>query len=104
MYRSWYMASPHAYGQAVTIRSNVIFNGGASYSADFGMCDLRNVRTRLIVRALSSGGSRNGKTVISALGASDATSIEVGSGCDRVSSGMTRIGVWQLLMNSRGTL
>src|SRR5215471_8610090 len=47
-----------------------------------GMCDLRNERTRLIVRALSSGGSRHGKTVISALGASDATSIEVCSGCD----------------------
>ena len=57
------------------------------------------MRTRLIVRALSSGGSRHGKTVISALGASDATSIEVGSGCDDVSSGKTRIGVRQLLMN-----
>jgi len=56
------------------------------------------------VRALSSGGSRHGKTVISALGASDATSIEVGSGCDGVSSGKTRIGVRQLLMKSRGTL
>jgi hypothetical protein len=65
---------------------------------------LRNARTRLIVRALSSGGSRHGKTVISALGASDATSIEVGSGCDGVSSGKTRIGVRQLLMKSRGTL
>jgi hypothetical protein len=58
----------------------------------------------LIVRALSSGGSRHGKTVISALGASDATSIKVGSGCDGVSSGKTRIGVRQLLMKSRGTL
>jgi hypothetical protein len=67
-------------------------------------CDLRNVRTRLTVRALSSGGSRHGKTVISALGARDATSIEVGSGCDGVSSGKTRIGVRQLLMKSRGTL
>jgi len=65
---------------------------------------LRNARARLIVRALSSGGSRHGKTVISALGASDATSIEVGSGCDGVSSGKTRIGVRQLLMKSRGTL
>jgi len=62
------------------------------------------LRTRLIVRVLSSGGSRHGKTVISALGASDATSIEVGSGCDGVSSGKTRIGVRQLLMKSRGTL
>src|SRR5262245_35440660 len=69
-----------------------------------GTCDLRKVRTRLIVRALSSGGSRHGKTVISALGASDATSIEVGSGCDGVSSGRTRIGVRQLAMNWRGTL
>src|SRR5262245_35177010 len=79
---------------------------GVSYCAALriGMFDLRNVRTRLIVRALSSGGSRHGKTVISALGASDATSIEVGSGCDGVSSGRTRIGVRQLLMNSRGTL
>ena len=42
--------------------------------------------------------------MISALGASDATSIEVGSGCDGVSSGKTRIGVRQLLMKSRGTL
>ncbi len=32
------------------------------------------------------------------------TSIEVGSGCDEVSSGKTRIGFWQLLMNSRDTL
>ncbi len=69
-----------------------------------GTCDLRNVRTRLIVRALSSGGSRHGKTVISALGASDATSIDVCSGCDDVSSGRTRIGVGQLAMNSRDTL
>ena len=38
------------------------------------------------------------------MGASDATSIEVGSGCDGVSSGKTRIGVRQLLMKSRGTL
>ena len=53
---------------------------------------------------MSSGGSRHGKTVISALGASDATSIEVGSGCDGVPSGKTRIGVRQLLMKSRGTL
>ena len=37
------------------------------------------MRTRLIVRALSSGGSRHGKTVISALGASDATSIDIAS-------------------------
>src|ERR1700736_354187 len=51
-------------------------------AARIGICDLRKVRTRLIVRALSSGGSRHGKTVISAFGASDATSIEVWSGCD----------------------
>ena len=65
---------------------------------------MRKVRTRLIVRALSSGGWRHGKTVTSAFGASDATSIDVCSGCDGVSSGKTRIGVRQFLMNSRGTL
>src|SRR5438132_12883439 len=73
-------------------------------AARIGICDLRKVRTRLIVRALSSGGSRHGKTLISAFGASDATSIEVCSGCDGVSSGKTRIGVRQFLMSSRGTL
>src|SRR5438270_8220242 len=73
-------------------------------AARIGICDLRKVRTRLIVRALSSGGSRHGQTVISELGASEATSIEVCSGCDGVSSGSTRIGVRQFLMNSRGTL
>src|ERR1700730_1236679 len=73
-------------------------------AARIGICDLRKVRTRLIVRALSSGGSRHGKTMISAFGASDATSIEVCSGCDCVSSGKTRIGVRQFWMNSRGTL
>jgi hypothetical protein len=55
-------------------------------------------------RCRSSSGSRHGKTVISAFGARDATSIEVCSGCDGVSSGKTRIGVRQLLMNSRDTL
>src|SRR3984893_3400280 len=73
-------------------------------AARIGICELRKVRTRLIVRALTSEGSRHGKTVISAFGASDATSIEVCSGCDGVSSGKTRIGVRQFLMNSRGTL
>src|SRR6266851_10013622 len=73
-------------------------------AARIGICELRKVRTRLIVRALSSGGSRHGKTVISEFDASDATSIEVCSGCDGVSSGKTRIGVGQFLMNSRGTL
>src|SRR5436309_2243205 len=73
-------------------------------AARIGRCDLRKARTRLIIRALSSGGSRHGKTVISELGASDATSIDVCSGCDGVSSGKTRIGVRQFLMNSRGTL
>src|SRR4051794_16190095 len=93
-YRSWDMASDSP------------FNGGAGYCAALriGTFDLRNVRTRLIVRALSSGGSRHGKTVISALGASDATSIDVCSGCDDVSSGRTRIGVRQPAMNERGTL
>jgi hypothetical protein len=98
---------PHMpYGRGVTARLSALFNGGAGYCAALriGMFDFRNVRTRLIVRALSSGGSRHGKIVISALGASDAMSIEVGSGCDGVSSGRTRIGVRQLLINSRGTL
>jgi hypothetical protein len=73
-------------------------------AARIGMCDLRKLRTRLIMRALSSGGSRHGKTVMSAFGANDATSIEVYSGCDGVSSGKTRIGARQFSMNSRGTL
>jgi hypothetical protein len=38
---------------------------------------LRKVRTRLIVRTLSSGGARHGKTLISEFSASDGTSIEV---------------------------
>ncbi len=57
-----------------------------------------------MVRASSSGGSRQGKTVISAFGANEATSIEVWSGCAGVSSGSTRIGVRQLRMKSRDTL
>ena len=64
----------------------------------------KKVRTRLMVRASSSGGSRQGKTVISAFGANEATSIEVWSGCAGVSSGSTRIGVRQLRMKSRDTL
>src|SRR5262245_31048918 len=87
-------------------RSDAAAQEGTGYCAALriGTCDLRNARTRLIVRALSSGGSRHGKTVISASGARDATSIEVSSGCDGVSSGKISIGVRQLLMNSRGTL
>src|SRR5438874_4657391 len=73
-------------------------------AARIGTCDLRKARTLLIMRCLSSLCSRHGKTVISALGASDATSIEVCSGCDGVSSGSTTIGVWQFLMKSRDTL
>ena len=69
-----------------------------------GTCALRKVRTRLIVRSFKSGGSRQGKTVISEFGASEATSIEVCSGCDGVSSGNTRIGLRQFFMKSRGTL
>ena len=45
-----------------------------------GMCARRKRRTRSIVRCFSSSGSFHGNTVISALGASEATSIEVQSG------------------------
>ena len=75
---------------------------GYCAAARIGTCALRKGRTFLIMRCLSSSGSRHGKTVISAFGASEATSIEVCSGCDGVSSGSTRIGVWQFLMKSRG--
>jgi len=77
---------------------------GYCAAARIGMCAFRKLRTLLIMRCRSSSGSRHGKTVISAFGARDATSIEVCSGCDGVSSGKTRIGVRQLLMNSRDTL
>src|SRR6516164_1038354 len=73
-------------------------------AARIGMCDLRNVRTRLIVRCFNSSGSFHGNTVISAFGASDATSIEVCSGCPGTSSGSTSIGVRQFRMKSRDTL
>src|SRR5690349_14033892 len=73
-------------------------------AARSGRCDFRKVRTFWIMRCRSSSGSRHGKTVISEFGASEATSIEVCSGCDGVSSGSTRIGVRQLLMKSRDTL
>src|SRR5436305_1587716 len=73
-------------------------------AALIGTCAFKKVRTLLIMRCLSSSGSRHGKTVISEFGASEATSIEVCSGCDGVSSGRTRIGVRQFLMNSRDTL
>jgi len=43
-----------------------------------GMCAFRKLRTLLIMRCRSSSGSRHGKTVISAFGARDATSIAVG--------------------------
>ena len=62
------------------------------------------LRTRLIVRCFSSSGSFHGNTVISAFGASEATSIEVCSGCPGTSSGNTSIGVRQFLMKSRDTL
>ena len=58
----------------------------------------------MIVRSLRSDGSLHGNTVISEFGASEATPIEVCSGCAGVSSGRTRIGVWQLRMKSRDTL
>ena len=52
----------------------------------------------------SSAGSFHGKTMISALGASEATSVDVCSGCAGTSSGSTRIGVRQPLIHSRDTL
>src|SRR5207253_10323006 len=73
-------------------------------AARIGTCALRKLRTLLMMRCLSSSGSLHGKTVISELGASEATSMEVCSGCEGVSSGSTKIGVWQFLMKSRGTL
>ena len=54
---------------------------------------LQKRRTRAIVRCFSSAGSFHGYTVDPACGASEATSIEVCSGCDGMSSGSTRIGV-----------
>ena len=57
-----------------------------------------------MVRAFSSGGSFQGNTVISAFGASEATSIETWSGCAVTSSGSTSIGVWQDFAKSREIL
>ena len=74
--------------------------GGVTY----GRCAWRNLRTRSIVRAFSSGGSRHGNTVISAFGQSEATSTEDTSGWAGVSSGRTRIGVMQERAKSRDTL
>src|SRR5215471_15291146 len=45
-----------------------------------------------------------GKTVISAFGASEAMSIETWSGCAVTSSGSTSIGVWHDFAKSRDTL
>ena len=73
-------------------------------AARIGMCDRRKRRTRSIVCCFSSSGSFHGNTVISALGAKEATSIDVCSGCPGTSSGSTSIGVGQFLMNSRETL
>ena len=58
-------------------------------AALIGTCACRKLRARSMVRCFNSGGSRHGKTVISALGASDATSMEVCSGWEGVSSGKT---------------
>jgi len=52
-------------------------------------CAFRKRRTRSIVRCVNSSGSFHGNTVISAFGASEATSIEVCSGCPGTSSGST---------------
>ena len=64
----------------------------------------KKLRTRSVVRTFSSAGSFQGKTVISAFGAKEATSIDVWCGGAGVSSGSTRIGVLQPLMKSRETL
>ena len=77
---------------------------GYSAAARIGTCACKNRRTRSIVRCFSSAGSFHGYTVISAFGASDATSIDVCSGCDGTSSGSTSIGVRQFAINSRDTL
>ena len=73
-------------------------------AARIGMCARRKRRTRSIVRSFNSAGSFHGKTVISAFGASEATSIEVCSGCAGTSSGSTSIGVRQFPIKSRDTL
>src|SRR5262249_48220368 len=73
-------------------------------AACIGTCAFKKRRTRSIVRCFSSAGSFHGYTVISAFGASEATSIEVCSGCPGTSSGSTSIGVWQCRMKSRDTL
>ena len=54
--------------------------GAYRRKALFGTCAFRKRRTRLIVRCFNSSGSFHGNTVISAFGASEATSIEVCSG------------------------
>src|SRR5262245_28381109 len=79
---------------------------GLSYGAAacIGTCACKKRRTRSIVRCFSSSGSFHGYTVISAFGASEATSIEVCSGCAGTSSGSTSIAVWQCRMKSRDTL
>src|SRR3984957_15671854 len=64
----------------------------------------RKVRARSMVRALSSGGSFQGNTVISEFGQSEAISIETLSGCATTSSGSTSIGVPQDFAKSRDTL
>ena len=61
-------------------------------------------RTRSMVRRFNSSGSFHGNTVISALGASEATSTDVCSGCAGTSSGSTSIGVRQFRIKSRDTL
>src|SRR6476646_8981452 len=69
-----------------------------------GRCRFRKVRARLMVRAFSSSGSFQGNTVISAFGHSEATSIDVTSGCASTSSGRTRRDVWHEFAKSRDTL
>lgn len=95
---------PNSASAAGERRASALWRFSYCAAAFIGTCALRKRRTLPIVRSFSSGGSRHGNTVISALGASEATSIEVCSGWAGVSSGSTSIGVWQFLMNSRGTL
>ena len=65
-------------------------SGSTTYARNRGPSSASEKRrTRSIVRCFSSAGSFHGYTVISAFGASEATSIEVCSGCAGTSSPWT---------------
>ena len=82
---------PHAHPKERVLMPEVVFASFSQFTAQadpaeagycaaarIGMCAFRKLRTLLIMRCRSSSGSRHGKTVISAFGARDATSIAVG--------------------------